>query len=106
MDEVRFSSEKIIEACRRLGIEDGQTLRDVKRAYRRLAALLHPDVCTEPPEACAARFRALKRDYDLLLSLCETYPIRFSADKRRDDPEYDHIMRFYDGWLGDIPKKR
>ncbi len=106
MDEFKFRSEEIIEACRLLGIEDGHSLRDVKRAYRRLAAHLHPDVCDEPLDVCAGRFQALKRAYDLLVHHCETHPIRFSADKRRSDPEFDHIMRFYDGWLGDIPKKR
>ncbi len=47
-------------AHRVLGIEDGADLETVKRAYRRLARALHPDL---QPEADAHRRRTLERQF-------------------------------------------
>ena len=47
-------------ALRTLGIEDGAEPDDVKRAYRRLARALHPDL---QPDADAERRRSLERRF-------------------------------------------
>ncbi|MBA3451712.1 MAG: DnaJ domain-containing protein [Deltaproteobacteria bacterium] len=47
-------------ALRLLGIQDGADLESVKRAYRKLARALHPDL---QPDADAQRRRTLERRF-------------------------------------------
>ena len=48
-----------------LGVEPGATLAQIKRAYRKLARLHHPDTNPGDPQA-AARFRDITQAYDIL----------------------------------------
>eukprot|EP00300_Choanocystis_sp_HF-7_P025337 c27123_g1_i1.p1 GENE.c27123_g1_i1~~c27123_g1_i1.p1 ORF type:complete len:212 (+),score=30.52 c27123_g1_i1:69-638(+) len=60
-----LSGEIIAESYARLGLAKGAAPADIKRAYRRLAAAVHPDR-DKSPEA-AARFTALATAYQNLL---------------------------------------
>ena len=56
-------------ACRLLGIDDCADLETVKRAYRRLARALHPDL---QPEASSDRRRALEQQFAEVTAAYET----------------------------------
>ena len=56
-------------ACRMLGVEDEADVEEVKRAYRRLARALHPDL---QPDADAERRRALERRFAEVTAAYET----------------------------------
>lgn len=60
-------------AQRLLGVDDGAELEDIKRAYRRLARTLHPDL---QPDADHARRRALERE---LAAVTEAYEALLGA---------------------------
>jgi DnaJ-domain-containing protein 1 len=58
-----------VAALRMLGIEDEADLETVKRAYRRLARALHPDL---QPEVDAIRKRNLERRFAEITAAYET----------------------------------
>ena len=47
-----------------LGLDSAATLADIKKAFRQLAALHHPD--RNPAPDAAARFRAVQQAYEVL----------------------------------------
>ena len=47
-----------------LGVERDATPEDIKKAYRRLARQLHPDV--NPSEDAAERFKSVTHAYEVL----------------------------------------
>ena len=49
-----------------LDIEDDATQEEVKKAYRKLAKSLHPDLNKDNPEGAAERFKAVKEAYEVL----------------------------------------
>lgn len=49
-----------------LGIEEDATQDDVKRAYRKLAKMLHPDLNKNDPSGAAERFKKVKEAYEVL----------------------------------------
>lgn len=49
-----------------LGIEEDATQEEVKRAYRRLAKTLHPDLNKEDHTGAADRFKKVKEAYEIL----------------------------------------
>lgn len=49
-----------------LGIEEDATQDEVKRAYRKLAKTLHPDLNKEAPDDAAERFKKVKDAYEIL----------------------------------------
>lgn len=49
-----------------LDIEDDATQEEVKKAYRKLAKSLHPDLNKDNPDGAAERFKAIKEAYEVL----------------------------------------
>lgn len=49
-----------------LGVTDGTSMRDIKRAFRRLGRELHPDKNLAAPRAAAARFARVTKAYEAL----------------------------------------
>lgn len=66
-----LGADERARARRLLGIDEGASAAEVRRAFRRLAALLHPDRCasapTEEQQRSAARFARLSAAYHLLV---------------------------------------
>ena len=65
------SSSKIRQALGVLGLEDGATKQEIKKAYRRLSKVHHPDrfqsLGKEAVEAATITFRRIKDAYDYLI---------------------------------------
>ena len=65
------SSSKRQQALRTLGLEEGATRGEIKKAYRRLSMVHHPDrfqsLGKEAVEAATITFRRIKDAYDLLM---------------------------------------
>ena len=69
-----------------LGLAASATLAEIRQAYRRKAAALHPD--RNPDPEAAARFRRVQQAYDLLSD--ETRRSEHDERRRRhllDDPK-------------------
>ena len=49
-----------------LGIEDDATQDEVKKAYRKLAKELHPDINKDDPNQAAEKFKVVKDSYEIL----------------------------------------
>ncbi|CAJ1363350.1 unnamed protein product [Effrenium voratum] len=49
-----------------LGLEQGASASEIRKAYRRLALIYHPDKNPEDPEAAAETFRRLAEAYEAL----------------------------------------
>ncbi len=47
----------------------------------------------------------MKRAYEIIIRFCEGREISF-VDEMKETQDYDHVRRFYDGWLGDLKEKK
>ena len=98
---------QIDEAGRLLGSEEDASLEEIKKAYRALAYEYHPDKCKdEKKKECEEMFKRISRANDIAMSYCAGYKYSFKEkDVKRnimDKEYYNHLKRFYDGWLGNL----
>ncbi len=101
---INFMPDEIKRAREVLGISEKSTIREIKSAYRNLWYKHHPDTGKADNDKDNAQFTEMKHAYDTIINYCENYEISFSPEKTRSK-EYDHMTRFYDGWIGDFKKK-
>jgi DnaJ-class molecular chaperone len=99
--------KKIEEARKILGLGEDATLEEVNGAYRSLARKYHPDRCEDGrKKECEEMFKKISAAADIIMSYCAGYKYSFrEKDVKRntmDREYYDHLKRFYDGWLGDL----
>ncbi|MFH1215934.1 MAG: DnaJ domain-containing protein [Pseudomonadota bacterium] len=64
--------EKIIAARDRLGLGEAATLADIKKAYRRLSKIHHPDLAGGDKES-RVRMQQVTEAYQTLLLYCKNY---------------------------------
>mmetsp|Transcript_11244 Transcript_11244/g.35859 ORF Transcript_11244/g.35859 Transcript_11244/m.35859 type:complete len:389 (-) Transcript_11244:1817-2983(-) len=71
-----------------LGLDPGSDFAEVKRAYRSLSRVWHPDKCKEDPDVCVAKFNAIRNAYEHL----SAQQARESEGwfSREEDAEDDH----------------
>lgn len=98
-----ITAEKVDKARKVLGLGETARYADMRRRYRDLARVWHPDVCAErDPSVCAERFRSITNAKNLLMRLIRLY--RYSL--RREDIERDQepygvtFYRIYGNLLG------
>jgi len=99
--------KKIDEARKLLGLDKEATLKEIKAAYRKLSLEYHPDRCKDhDKKECQEIFKKVNHANDILVSYCAGYSYSFKEkDVRRNamgKEFYEHLKRFYDGWLGDL----
>lgn len=99
--------KEISEARKVLGLEESATLREIKDAYKRLTLRYHPDRCKDDKKKeCEEMFKKIAHANDIIMAYCAGYKYSFKekdAKKNTMDKEtYEHLRRFYDGWLGDL----
>jgi len=99
--------KEISGARKILGLEEIATLEEIKNAYKRLTLRYHPDRCKdEKKKECEEMFKKITHANDILMAYCAGYRYSFKEkDVRKntlDKETYEHLKRFYDGWLGDL----
>ena len=99
--------KEISGARKILGLEEIATLEEIKNAYKRLTLRYHPDRCKdEKKKECEEMFKKITHANDILMAYCAGYRYSFKekdAKKNTMDKEfYEHLKRFYDGWLGNL----
>ncbi len=95
------SFEQIDQARRLLGLGETATLEEIKQAYRRMAALYHPDRCPEEKKSeCEKLMGHLNEAYELLLDYCSRYRYSFNEESvRRTYPFDEYLKKFQRGWF-------
>ncbi|MCK4993919.1 MAG: J domain-containing protein [Candidatus Omnitrophica bacterium] len=99
---------KQIDAARKiLGLGEFATMEHITGVYRKLALKYHPDKCKKKnKKACEERFKQISSAKDILFSYCAGYKYSFKEkDVKRNlmsEEEYEHLKRFFDGWLGNL----
>ena len=99
--------KEITEARDILGLKETATLEDIRSAYKRLALKYQPDRCKDQKKKeCEETFKQITHANDILMAYCAGYRYSFKEkDVRKntlDKETYEHLKRFYDGWLGDL----
>lgn len=91
-----YSFSEIDAARKLLGLGETATLREVRRAYKRLAKKKHPDAGGSEIE-----MKSLNSAYKLLLKYCEEFPVSFKKPDVEGQDDYEILVkRFYEDWIG------
>ena len=97
-----------IDAARKLlGLDEEASIEEIKEAFRNLSLQYHPDSCKEQDKKyCEEMFKKVNQAKDIILNYCANYRYSFKENdvkKNTMDKElYEHLKRFYDGWLGEL----
>lgn len=99
--------KQIDESRKALGLGEYATLKDIIKAYRKLALKYHPDSCKgKEKRECEEMFKKITHAKDVLSAYCAVYRYSFKEkDVKRtsfDKEFYEHLQKFYDGWWGEI----
>ena len=99
--------KEISEASKMLGLGETATLGEIKDAYKKLTLRYHPDRCKDDKKKeCEEMFKKITHANDVLMAYCAGYRYSFKKKDARkntmDKETYEHLRRFYDGWLGDL----
>ena len=93
---------EIEEARRILGLAEAATLKEIKRAYRRLARRYHPDQSSEDNQDQDA-MKKLNWAYKVLEDYCRDYKYSFrEEDVARTYPDEEYLEKFRDKWFDSI----
>ena len=97
----------INEARKLLGLNKEASLEEIKNTYHKLSLKYHPDRCKDHDKKdCQETFKRISHAADILMRYCAGYRYSFrEKDVKRNSISkeyYDHLKRFYDGWLGDL----
>lgn len=94
---------EIEEARKLLGLGEEATLKEIKKAYRKLAHRHHPDKLTEDNNKKGETMKRLNRAYKLILDYCNDYKYSFREEAVARTYFYDEYMRTYrDRWFNNI----
>ena len=99
--------EQVKWARRQLGLDEYASLEEIRQSFRKLSLKYHPDRCqNKQKNYCAKKFKQAALAKEILTEYCSSYRYSFKEpDIKRsviDKDFYEHLMRFYDGWLGDL----
>ena len=99
--------QKIDEARKLLGLGEEAGIEEIKEAFRKLINKYHPDRCPEQDKKhCEEMSKKINQAKDIILNYCANYRYSFKekvVKKNSMDKElYEHLKRFYDGWLGNL----
>ncbi|MBP7089033.1 MAG: DnaJ domain-containing protein [Candidatus Omnitrophica bacterium] len=99
--------KQINEARKLLGLGEDATLEEIKKAYKELCLIYHPDRCRDGKEKeCEEMFKKISQANNVLISYCAGYRYSFKEkDVKRNTMDklfYEHLKKFYDGWWGDL----
>jgi DnaJ-class molecular chaperone len=94
---------EIEEARKLLGLGQAATLKEIKKAYRKLAHRHHPDKHVGDDTAESDTMRQLNRAYKLLMDYCNDYKYSFKEeDVARTYPDEEYLRTFKEKWYDSI----
>lgn len=94
---------EIEEARKQLGLGEEATLKEIKKAYRKLAHRYHPDKLMKDNTDRSETMKRLNRAYKLLLDYCNEYKYSFREEDVARTYFYDEYMRTYKNrWFNSI----
>jgi DnaJ-class molecular chaperone len=94
---------EIEEARKLLGLGEEATLKEIKKAYRKLANRHHPDKLAEDDTWEDETMKRLNLAYRLLLDYCNEYKYSFREEDVIRTYFYDEYMRTYKArWFNSI----
>ena len=94
---------EIDEARRLLELGEAATLKEIKRAYRRMASQYHPDKSGGDKTENEEIMKRLNWAYKLLMDYCRDYKYTFSEDDvARTYPHEEYRRKYYYGWFDGI----
>ncbi|MBN2453681.1 MAG: DnaJ domain-containing protein [Candidatus Omnitrophica bacterium] len=99
--------QQIDRARKILELGEDASLEEIKASYRKLSLEYHPDRHKkEAKKNCESRMREINHAKDTIMKYCAGYRFSFKEkDVKKnvmDRDTYEHLRRFYDGWLGDL----
>ena len=95
--------EEIDRARKLLNLGDAATLKELKKAYRRMAFQHHPDRGKKVQKEGEEVMKKLNWAYKLLMEYCANYSYSFKEeDVARTYPYDEYRRRYYHGWFDGI----
>ena len=98
---------QIDQARKLLGLGEEAGIEEIKEAYRDLSLKYHPDRCKDQDKKdCEDMLKKINQAKDIILAYCANYRYSFREKDVKsnlmDKELYEHLKRFYDGWLGNL----
>jgi DnaJ-class molecular chaperone len=94
---------QIEEARKLLGLGESATLKEIKRAYRKLAHRYHPDKHSGDDSVENGTMKQLNQAYKLLMDYCNEYKYSFKEDDvARTYPHEEYLRTFKEKWYDSI----
>jgi DnaJ-class molecular chaperone len=95
--------EEIDRARKLLDLRDVATMKEIKRAYKRIAFQHHPDRGGKEGKQGEEMMKELNWAYKLLMEYCANYSYSFKEeDVARTYPYDEYLRRYYYGWFDGI----
>ena len=76
-----------------LGLKQNASLDDVKKAYRKMAKLYHPDLHPDDPDI-HEKMNAVNEAYDMLTNPAK-FAVKQAQEEAQSDPEQTEVVRDY-----------
>ena len=99
--------KEVDEARKVLGLNAEASMEEIKRAFRTLALQYHPDRRADKDrKRYEEMFKKINQAKKIIVDYCANYRYSFQEKDVRKNTlsreEYEHLKRFYDGWIGDL----
>jgi DnaJ-class molecular chaperone len=97
--------KQIEEARKILGLDEEASAQEIRKIFRDLVLKYHPDRCKEKDKKQNEEMiKKINHAKDIIEIYCANYRYSFKEKEVRKNTmsreEYEHLKRFYDGWLG------
>ncbi|MGC8765796.1 MAG: J domain-containing protein [Brevinematia bacterium] len=94
--------EDITYAREILGVPEKATLNFIKKRYKELLVIWHPDKCKSDKEVCEEKTREIIRAGRVLLEYCNKYEINFSKEEveKHISPDEMWLKKFGESFRG------